>query len=170
MNAKRLPAAVAWLLVATLALMTACASQGGSGDQSAADRGNGQAVQPGGSGDTTGQSGQTSQSDPAGPPGQAAAGQAPADFPLPVYANWMLTVDQEETSSRTVIFRYEGERGGVMEQYADDLKALGLDVTIDGFRIIAAGDVQGEPLDAQIVFQQGSGFTAVTFSLKRSGD
>lgn len=99
-------------------------------------------------------------------PGAGTGDQIPDRFWLPVYDNWTLGLDRQETISRTVIFRYEGERAGVMEQYVADLEELGLDVTVDGFRIIAEGELQGERLEAQIVFQQGDGLTQVTFSVK----
>lgn len=158
MRLNRVAISVIWLLA--FVLVAGCSS---SNDGSSPPSGSNSAAQPG---DTSGAGSAGAPGDAAPGGGTGTAGQVPDRFPLPVYDNWTLGLDREETSSRTVIFRYEGERAGVMEQYVADLEQLGLDATVDGFRIIAEGELQGQPLSAQIAFQQSTDLTQVTISLK----
>lgn len=101
-----------------------------------------------------------------GDAGQGVAGQAPDGFPLPVYTDWELMLDRVDGSTRILLFRYEGGRDPVLGQYAQDLSDMGLDVTIDGFRVIALGEVDGQPVDFQAAFQEGEGITRISMALK----
>lgn len=160
---RRLPLLIL-MLALSLILLSACGGNQGSPGDGAGEAGR-EGSDQGAAGQETGSAGGD---DPAsqGSTGQGAGGAAPADFPLPVYDDWELKVDRVEGSSRILIFRFEGERDPVQEQYAQDLRDMGLDVTIDGFRVIALGEVDGQPIDFQAVFSQGDGFNQVSMALK----
>ncbi|HEX6987898.1 MAG TPA: hypothetical protein VF282_00370 [Bacillota bacterium] len=134
----------------------------GSGDVAAGDDGEG--AGPGGGAEET--------AEPAdGPAAPAGSGTAsPEDFPLPVGDAWTLVGDGLRGSTRVVIFRFEGDRDASQAQYAESLTGLGLSVNVDGFRISAQGEVDGRPVDAEVVFQRmqaGDGeMVQVTVSLR----
>lgn len=90
----------------------------------------------------------------------------PDGFPLPVYADWTLAASREESKAQIYIFRFEGDRDKVLQGYAQDLTDLGLDVTVEGFRIIANGVLDNQPIRAQIAFQRAEELVQATFSIQ----
>src|SRR5690606_38472323 len=102
-----------------------------------------------------------------GAAGQSGGGEAPADFPLPVYDDWRLMLDTVDGASRILIFLSEADRDATLEQYAQDLTDMGLDVTVDGFRIIAVCEVDGQVIDFQGVFRiNEEGSTHISMAMK----
>lgn len=151
------------MLALSLVLLSACGD--GQGTPQGDDD---QAGNAGDQGEETQDPGSTG-GEPAGQgvAGQSGGGEAPADFPLPVYDDWRLMLDTVDGASRILIFLSEADRDATLEQYAQDLTDMGLDVTVDGFRIIAVGEVDGQAIDFQGVFRiNEEGSTHISMALK----